>query len=191
MEDSSDKTLTVMSNDSDIDGDDIITLMAVGTPNQGGTAVISGTTILYTPTPDFTGTETFTYAIQDMGGLTDTATVTIDVDNVNDAPIAVDDSYAVSEDSSNNVLTVLDNDSDIDVGDSLSIVAVDTPMNGTAVISGTTILYTPTPDFFGTETFIYTISDGTLTDTATVTITVEDVPDETVFVTYMPFIAKP
>ncbi len=175
-EDSTDNSLTVISNDSDADGDDIITLMAVGTPDQGGTAVISGNTILYTPAPDFVGTATFTYTIHDMSGLTDTATVTIDVDNENDAPTAVDDSYTVNENSSDNIFTVLDNDNDIDVGDSLSINDVSSPVNGTAVISGTTILYTPTPDFFGTDIFTYTIEDlGGLTDTATVTVTVDGV----------------
>jgi VCBS repeat-containing protein len=182
--------LTVLDNDSDIDVGDSLSLSAVSSP-VNGTAVLSGTTILYTPAPDFFGSDTFTYTIQDLGGLMDTATVSVTIEAVNDAPTAVDDSYTVSEDSSDNAFTVLDNDSDIDVGDSLNISDVSSPVNGTAVLSGTTIFYTPTPDFFGTDTFTYTITDGTATSTATVTVIVEDVPDETGFTIYLPFLSKP
>jgi hypothetical protein len=62
-----------------------LSLADVGLPDSGGTAVISGTKILYTPAYDFFGTETFTYTISD-GELTDTAVVVVNVNNVNDAP---------------------------------------------------------------------------------------------------------
>jgi hypothetical protein len=164
----------VLANDSDVDGDNL-SVTAV-TPPANGTAIISGTVVLYTPQADFMGSDVFTYTMSD-GNLTDTAVVNISVDNENDAPMAVDDSYTVNEDSSNNVLDVLANDSDIDVGDTLSLVAVSTPVNGTAVISGTTILYTPDPNFFGTNVFSYTISDGSLMDSAVVTITIDNEDD--------------
>ncbi len=47
-----------------------------------------------------------------------------------------------------------------------------TPMNGTAVITDSLVLYTPDLDFIGTDTFTYTITDGVVTDTAVVTVTV-------------------
>ncbi|MCB9445852.1 MAG: tandem-95 repeat protein, partial [Ardenticatenaceae bacterium] len=69
------------------------------------------------------------------------------------------------------------NDLDLD-GDILSVDAVAEPEHGTAVISPTTwIIYTPTLNFNGTDVFTYTASDGVLTDTATVTITVTPVND--------------
>jgi hypothetical protein len=58
--------------------------------------------------------------------------------------------------------------------------------NGTAVISGTYIFYTPTPDFTGTDVFSYTISDTQFTDTALITVTVLD----TQTLLYLPFISK-
>jgi VCBS repeat-containing protein len=173
-EDSINSALAVLVNDSDVDGD-ALSLTAVTMPSNG-TAAISGTIILYSPNINFLGTDVFTYTVSD-GMLTDTAVVTISVDNQNDAPTAVDDSYSVSEDSSNNVLDVLVNDSDIDVGDVLSVTAVFFPSNGTATISGTAVLYTPVPDFFGTDVFSYTVSDGALTDTAVVTVTVVNIND--------------
>jgi len=57
----------------------------VGVPDSGGSAVISGTKLLYTPAADFTGTETISYTISD-GELTDSALIFVTVTNVNDAP---------------------------------------------------------------------------------------------------------
>ena len=77
-------------------------------------------------------------------------------------------------------IAVLDNDSDPDVGDVLTIQSVSTPSNGTATIVSGQVQYTPTPGFTGpTDTFTYTISDGhggTATATVTVTITVSNRP---------------
>ena len=69
-------------------------------------------------------------------------------------------------------VSVLGNDSDLEQ-DTLSVVSATTPLNGSAVISvDDTIVYTPDLNFFGTDSFEYTISDGTDTATATVVVTV-------------------
>jgi len=185
-EDSSDNILDVLSNDSDIDMGDSLSLVAVFV-STNGTAVISGTEVLYTPNANFFGTDVFSYTMSD-GALTDTAVVTITVSEINHAPTAVDDSYTVDENNNGHTFDVLANDSDID-GNDLSIVSVSAVANGTAVISGTTILYTPDPDFIGTDAFTYTISDGDLTATASVTVTVTPVNAD--FIVYLPFVAKP
>ncbi|MCB0098978.1 MAG: cadherin-like domain-containing protein, partial [Caldilineaceae bacterium] len=56
-----------------------LSISAVGTPDKGGTAVIDGTTIKYSPATDFVGAETFTYTISDGNGGEDTATATITI----------------------------------------------------------------------------------------------------------------
>ena len=61
-----------------------------------------GTNITYTPAASFTGDETFTYTIEDGNGGSDTATVVVTVDNVNDDPTANDDAFNVDEDSTDN-----------------------------------------------------------------------------------------
>ena len=100
--------------------------------------------------------------------------VSLTVANV--APVAVDDSESVLEASHGNMLDVLDNDYDLN-DDALSIVSVGSPDNGgTAVESGGMIAYAPDTGFVGTETFTYTVSDGELTDTATVTVDVQAAP---------------
>jgi hypothetical protein len=92
---------------------------------------------------------------------------------VNDAPVAVDDSYTMTRNASTTSMSVLDNDTDVD-NDTLTITGVtpDTGTTGTMQITdGDTMLhYYPANGFCGTETFTYTISDGNGgSDTGTVT----------------------
>ncbi|WP_022950764.1 Ig-like domain-containing protein [Leucothrix mucor] len=163
-------TIDVMSNDSDPDSD-TISIESNDAP-KSGTAVISGTNIVYTPNSGFVGTDTFTYTITDPDGLTSAATVTVDVTSVNTAPIATNDSRTTPQDTPITI-DVMSNDSDPD-GDSISIESTNSPINGTAVISGDSIVYTPKPGFFGSDIFDYTITDGNGgTQTATVMVTVE------------------
>jgi hypothetical protein len=137
----------------------------------------------YSPAPNFTGIDTFNYTITDADGDTSTATVSV---IVNDVPVvtvdllpnAVDDTYAISE---NTTLTenVLGNDN---LGDPATTVAPFsiTTANGGSVSMGTTgeFSYTPVTDFTGTDTFNYTITDADGdTSTATVTVNVNDLPD--------------
>ena len=88
-------------------------------------------------------------------------------------PNAQDDSAVVPENSADNLIDVLANDSDPD-GDTLTITAVSAPAHGTAVIDGTGVAYTPAADYLGSDRFTYTISDGHGGNaTATVSISVE------------------
>lgn len=94
---------------------------------------------------------------------------------VNRAPLAVNDSATVDRNAAAISISVLANDSDPD-GDTLTITATTAPANGTATISGSSVLYTPRAGFTGSDSFTYTISDGALTATATVNITVRIAP---------------
>lgn len=78
---------------------------------------------------------------------------------INRAPIAQNDSFSVNENSNNNALDVLANDSDPD-GDPLTIASVTAPAHGTAVIANGKVSYTPSANFVGNDTFSYTVSDG-------------------------------
>lgn len=100
----------------------------------------------------------------------------------NNPPVAVDDTATTAEDT---VLTIdatatsplLTNDSDAD-GDTLSITAVGNPVNGSVLLSGGAITFTPSANYNGSgATFEYTVSDGELTDTGLVTVTVTAVND--------------
>lgn len=167
-------TIAVLANDSDPDGD-TLSIASVTAP-ANGTAVASGTSIVYTPRAGFTGTDTFSYTASDSRGGTATATVTVTVTPpLNQSPVAQDDYLEIY---ANNYALIepLLNDSDPD-GDPLVITAVGTPTNGTVRInSGRTILYIPTWTWWGVETFTYTISDGR-GGTATATIRVRVIDD--------------
>jgi uncharacterized repeat protein (TIGR01451 family) len=139
------------------------------------------TTEVYTPTVDDlpgpitnTITVTGTWAYDgDTDEVRDTASATVALSSSsgNQAPVAEDDTASTTQ-GMPVTIAVLNNDSDPD-GDTLTVVAVGNLANGTAAISGTsTIVYTPTAAFTGTSPFTYTISDGVLTDSATVTVTV-------------------
>ncbi|MBK8163647.1 MAG: cadherin-like domain-containing protein [Gammaproteobacteria bacterium] len=68
---------------------------------------------------------------------------------------------------------MLANDSDQDVGDTLTITAVGaTSAGGSVTNNGSSLSYTPAGAYTGPESFTYTVSDGTSTDTATVSVTV-------------------
>jgi VCBS repeat-containing protein len=120
------------------------------------------------------GGDSFTFRAHD--GLTtgNVATVTINVTPVNDPPIAVNDSTNTLEDASVTV-NVLANDSDLD-GTPLTLTGTSTT-NGTAVISGTSVVFTPSSNFNGVVVFNYTVSDGTNSANANVTVTVTPVND--------------
>jgi outer membrane protein OmpA-like peptidoglycan-associated protein len=174
-QDSADNHFAVLVNDSDPEGDEL-TIVTVGTPSNG-TVVISASGILYTPNAGFYGTDSFNYSVEDGFGGTASADVTVVVRRLNEPPVAEDDEYTVMEDSSGNLFSVLDNDSDPN-GHAITIIAVSPPGHGTVSINGEQVSYTPNPGYFGTDVFSYTIEDELGDqDLATVTVTVQDVND--------------
>ncbi|EAQ24050.1 beta strand repeat-containing protein [Roseovarius sp. 217] len=125
------------------------------------------------------GTDSFTYTLNG----TDTATVTITLNGLNDAPVATGETLtATNEDTAITYAAadLLGNDSDVD-GDTLSIASVSSGTGGTAVLNGDgTVTFTPDADFNGAAEFTYTVTDGTATTeavTASLTVTaVNDAP---------------
>ncbi len=115
--------------------------------------------------------------LETVGGVSpELKSVTVEY-TANTAPVAADDTASCDEDTSVSIFP-LDNDTDAE-GDSLTLEIVDEPLNGTAQNLGTgEVIYTPDPDWFGTDTFTYLVSDSAaLSNLATVTITVTDVSD--------------
>jgi VCBS repeat-containing protein len=179
LEDSS-VTIPVLGNDYDVDGDPLSVSIVSG-PANGRATVNPDGTITYTPNPDFCGTDSFTYKACDPSGACDTATVTIHVTCVNDAPVARDDSYTTNEDTPLLVPApgILGNDYDVDGNELLTSVLVSGPAHGTLTLNPNgSFTYTPNPKFYGTDTFTYRVFDGELySNVATVTITVSFVND--------------
>ncbi|ELA6591498.1 tandem-95 repeat protein, partial [Vibrio alginolyticus] len=166
--------IDVLANDSDIEGDDLIITSASVPEEQGIVEIIDGK-LVFTPAENFNGNATISYTISD-GELEDEAQVSVTVNSVNDAPIASNDTTITEEDSSVTI-DVLPNDTDID-GDTLSIESASVPeAQGTVEIVDGKLVFTPAENFHGDAEITYTVTDGALTDQATVNVTVNAVND--------------
>ena|GEM_PF-2438405 len=128
------------------------------------------------------GTETVELTISNQSHLSVgivTAVATAEIaDDVNHPPVAVDDTASVEEDVPA-TLDVLSNDSDPDLGDTLTITSHSDPTHGTLVLNTDDAFgYSPAQDFNGSDSFTYTIGDGRGgTATAMVAVTVTPVND--------------
>jgi hypothetical protein len=197
-------TGNVLDNDDQGDTPATITDYDTTSTNGGTVAYNDNGTFDYTPAENFNGTDTFTYTITDADGDTDTATVTILVGEINDAPVAMDDTlYAVEDttlsisaadlfgnDGTGNV-----NDYDVDSSSFTEIQIKSLPADGTLYLDGAVVTdeqiisvadieagkltFEPDADWDGPATqFKYQVSDGSLwSNEATVTINVEPVND--------------
>ena len=149
-------TINVLANDSDIDGDVLSVSNAIAT--NGAVIINVDGTLSYTPNANFNGNDTISYEVTDGLGGQSSASVSITVNAVNDAPVATDDEINTDV---NTVVTidVLSNDNDLDE-DTLSVTAA-TADNGTVLINlDGTLSYTPNTDFNGADSISYEISDG-------------------------------
>ncbi|MDA9841772.1 Ig-like domain-containing protein, partial [Candidatus Marinimicrobia bacterium] len=164
--------LSITLDATDVDGDDLTYSIVSDVSN--GTTSISGSTLTYTPDTNWNGTDTFTYKANDGLLNSNTATGTITVSEVNDAPTTENVSASTNEDTDVNI--TLDG-SDVE-GSSLTYFIVSDVSNGSTSLSGSTVSYSPDLNWNGTETFTYKANDGTDdSNTSTVTITVTSVND--------------
>jgi VCBS repeat-containing protein len=168
---------TVSASDPDA-GDSLTYAIAAGNTGDafaiddgtGEITVNDGAVLDYETTPTFD----LTVVVTDTGNLADSAAITVNLNDVNEAPTADDDAYATSENAALTVLApgVLGNDTDVD-STVLTATLESGPANGVLNLNlDGSFAYTPTAGFTGDDTFIYVTSDGALTDTTTVTITV-------------------
>ncbi|WP_126464967.1 cadherin-like domain-containing protein, partial [Candidatus Terasakiella magnetica] len=187
-------TLDLTANDTDADGDSL-TITQIDGQNistggsvdvdNGSVTLNADGTVTFTPDDNYHGSETFEYTVSD-GTTTSTADATVTVGSVNDGPVGVDDTGSTTEDNAV-TLDLTANDTDAD-GDSLTITQIDGQNistggsvdvdNGSVTLNADgTVTFTPDDNYHGSETFEYTVSDGTTTSTADATVTVGSVND--------------
>ena len=169
----------VLGNDIDPDVDPLTAVLGVG-PTKGSLTLAADGSFTYIPNADFNGFDSFTYVANDGNVNSNIATVTITVDAVNDAPVAVGDAYNTDEDTSLTVAAagVLAGDIDID-GDGLTAILVSDVSNGMLTLNADgSFSYTPDANYTGNDSFTYLANDGTAnSNIATVTVTVNPVND--------------
>ncbi len=162
----------VLSNDTDPDGDPLVAILDSGV-SHGILVLDPNGSFVYTPTLSYIGPDSFTYHAYDGIDNSNLATVSITVTGSNTPPVALDDTATTAEDMPVTV-DVLANDTDAD-GDTLSISGVTQPTHGTAVIQGSSVIYTSYLNYYGPDSFTYTIIDGR-GGNATATVNIEVTP---------------
>jgi uncharacterized protein YdeI (BOF family) len=165
--------VAVLENDRDPDGD---TLRVVGvTQAANGWVVVNGDdSVRYQPNSGFAGPDGFAYTVADAGGATATATVSVQVNDVPDAPVAENQAVETEEDTAVAIALVA---SDVD-GDPLSFRIQRLPVHGSLRGTPPDVSYVPDADYNGPDEFEFAADDGKEgIDTGTVSIEVRPVDD--------------
>jgi hypothetical protein len=136
-----------------------------GPPPAHGAVTISGTTVTYTPTSGYSGSDSFRYVASNAGG-SSSATVSITV--LPQIPLANPTSATVIKNTGFNPITL-----SLTGGTATSVAVSTGPANGIASASGTSISYEPNAGYVGSDSFAYTAANaGGTSAPATVSITV-------------------
>jgi|GEM_PF-2112491 len=155
MDENTRLTLNVLANDYDPDHD---TLTLSSASSAFGVVVVNpDNTITFQPTDGFNGTAEINYITLDGHGGITAGIATITVNNVNDSPIATNDTSETTEDSAI-VINVLSNDSDRDF-DELTVTYASSSKGQVSINTDNTLTYAPTENFNGSAIINYTISD--------------------------------
>ena len=164
--------INMMANDADPDGGSI-ELIGYTLPVYGTVELNSDHSIHYTPNLNYIGPDSFEYTIRDDHGAQASASVLIDIVEINNPPIAVSDNIDTDKDVPV-IISPLSNDTDPD-DDPIRLVAVTFPIHGNIAINpDLTITYSPHSGYTGTDSFSYTIDDfrdGTATTTVEIAVT--------------------
>jgi CSLREA domain-containing protein len=178
--------IAVLTNDTDVNGDSL-SVSSVTQPSNGSASLVNGE-VNYTPAGNYNGPDSFTYTVSDGKGGTDTATVNLTVNAVNDAPVAADDTKTTDEDTpltfpSSDLVGNDDEGAPDESGQTLTVTEVFDGTHGTVDL-GTdgNITFTPEANYHGDATFDYRVCDNgdpseCSVETAVVTVTVSPVND--------------
>lgn len=162
----------VLLNDHDPENS-ALRVISVSASEHGATiSVDPNGTINIVPLSDWYGDEVIDVTISDAQGGQSTSRLTLHVQPVNDAPVAIDDVVTLNEDVLT-IINILGNDADTE-NDPLTVSIASLPDHGTVTVnSDMTITYHPDQDYFGSDEFTYSITDGNSSQTATVRLTIE------------------
>ncbi len=167
VDEESSVVIDVTANDADIDTNSL----QISSNPANGVAEVSGTEVVYTPAADFSGSDSFQYRVTGNDGVARTATVSVTVTDINDAPVASDDVFALVED---NTLPLTLGANDTDVDDGIAAFEIEGSFEGIVSGSGLDLTYQPPLDFVGEVAFQYRALDasGASSNLASVTVTV-------------------
>jgi hypothetical protein len=163
----------ILGNDTDADGDSVQAVL-VGLPAHGLLEFNANGGFVYTPTANYNGADSFTYKDNDGSFDSNVATVSLNVNKVNDAPSANNQTVVTNEDTDKAIVLTA---SDID-GDVLTYTITAGPAHGTLSGAAPNLTYKPTANYNGPDSFTFKANDGTTdSNVATVSITVNSIND--------------
>ncbi len=171
-----DKAISGTVSAVDPDGD-ALTYSVVSGPQHGVVTVNSSGGYTYTPTANYSGSDSFSFKANDGKIDSNVATINLTVTAVNDAPVVVSDSATVKSGASVSIsaATLLANDTDPD-GDKLTVtgVAMGANPHGTVTLTNGVVTYTAKAGYTGSDSITYYVSDGHVTSpvAGTVNLTV-------------------
>ena len=167
-----DTAVAITLTGSDVEND-ALTYSIIAEPRYG-TLSGTGANRIYTPGADYFGSDSFAFTVNDGQADSNVATVSITITAVNDAPVASSQSVTTAEDTA---VAVTLTGSDVE-NDALTYSIVTGPQHGTLSASGASRLYTPAANYFGPDSFTFTVNDGQVdSNVATVSITITAVND--------------
>jgi hypothetical protein len=172
-----DGSLNITLGGSDVENSSLS--YSAGTPSHGS---LSGTApnLVYTPNANYHGSDSFTFTVNDGTVDSAAATISITVNPVNDVPVATAQSVSVDENGS---VAITLAGTDVEASP-LSFAVTTAPAHGSLSGTAPNLTYTPTASYSGSDSFAFTVNDGTDTSApATVSITVNSVTPE--FVKWM------
>ena len=170
-----DTQLTESFTAADVDGDELTITIKDGNGPSHGSLLLGDGSYIYQPAEDFNGIDSFTITVSD-GSVEIDCPITVTVNAVNDAPVP---SYAASVSTDEDTaLTEALTASDIDL-DELSYTVKDGngPLHGTLELIEGGYTYSPDENYFGTDSFTITVSDGTNEVDCAIAVTVNSVND--------------
>ncbi|UUZ69420.1 tandem-95 repeat protein [Polaromonas sp. P2-4] len=169
-------SLSLLAGAYDVDGD-ALNVAIVNAPSHGTLTINADGTYTYLADADYNGSDSFSYLVSDGQAESRTATISLSVAAVNDAPLAADVAVTTAEDNAV-AIDLLANARDVD-GDTLTAIIVAGPAHGALTQNANgTYSYTPDANYNGTDSFTYKVSDGTAdSNLATVNLTVTAVND--------------
>ena len=167
----------LLSNDSDPRFRPLTAVLDLA-PGNGTVTVDPDGGFIYTPTAGFSGTDSFTYQAHNGTLASESATVTLTVNEIVPPPVTVPDTYATAEGAPLIVPAsgVLANDTD-PRSHPLTTVRNLGPAHGTLTLDADgAFQYTPAPGFFGADSFTYRASNGSsVSEIENVTLSVSEI----------------
>ena len=154
----------LLSNDWDVEND-TLTIQSVHAQwyNRIDVTLDGNGDVVLRPDANYSGLSSFTYTVTDGNGGISRSSVHVTINPVNDVPVArADAGFATNEDLALTITaaSLLANDTDVE-NDTLTIQSVQGAVNGTVVLDiNGDVVFTPTADYNGPASFIYTVADG-------------------------------